>query len=330
MTGRQVKRRTFLALAGAAVAWPTLSRAQSSAIPTIGFVHARSREDTGGILAAFKKALTESGFEEGRSVRIEWRFADGHYDRLPEMAAELVARKVSLIVGGSDPAALAAKAATSTIPIVFAVGLDPVRLKLVDGIGRPAGNATGISILTASLEPKRLGLLRDLLGPDRRLAVLINPKLATAPILLGDIDAAANAIGWKAKVYQASAEAEIDAALEQIEAEHVSALEVAPDPFFDTQSEKFASWAAQRKIPTMFQFRSYAQAGGLMSYGIDLADAYRQVGLYAARVLKGESPANLPVLQPTKFEFVINMRTARILGLTFPPDLISIADEVID
>jgi len=330
MMGRQVKRRTFLTLAGAAVTWPALSRAQSSAIPTIGFLHARSREDTGAIVAAFKKALAESGFEEGRTLKIEWRFADGRYNQLPQLAAELAARNVALIVAGSDPAAMAVKQATFSIPIVFAVGLDPVKLKLVDSINQPTGNATGISILTASLEPKRLGLLRDLLGPDRTIAVLLNPTLVPSSSQLSDVESASSAIGWKTKVFWASSDGEIDKAFDQIEAEHVAAVEFGPDPFFDTRSEKLTSWAVQKKIPSMFQFRAYTQAGGLMSYGIDLADAYRQVGLYAARILKGVKPANLPVLQPTKFEFVINMRTARALGLTFPPGLISIADEVID
>jgi putative ABC transport system substrate-binding protein len=328
-----VKRRIFVAGLGIAAAWQAFALAQST-MPTIGFLHARSRRDTEYMVSAFKKALAESGFEEGRTLKIEWRFADGQYDRLAEMATDLVAGKVALMFAGTDPAALAAKRATSSIPIVFTIGGDPVKLKLVGSISQPAGNATGISILTTSLEPKRLGLLKDLLGPDRTIAVLFNPKLGAGPgqdrIVMRDVESAATAIGWKIKIFLADTDAEVDRALGQIEAEHVSALEVPPDPFFDTRRDKLASWAVQKKIPTMFQFRESALAGGLMSYGIDLSDAYRQVGLYTARILKGEKPASLPVLQPTIFEFVINMRTARALGLTFPPGLISIADEVIE
>jgi putative ABC transport system substrate-binding protein len=327
-----MRRREFITFVGsAAAAWPHVVRAQQFAIPTIGFLHARSREDTDHMVAAFKKALTESGFEEGRTLKIEWRFADGQYDRLAEMAIELVARKVALIHAGADPAALAAKEATSSIPITFVIGADPVKLKLASSINHPAGNATGISILTELLEPTRLGLLRDLLGPDRTIAILLNPTFGPAnSIMIKNVESAATAIGWKTKLYWAGTDAEIEKALAQIEAEHVAAVDITPDPFFDTRRAKLASWAVQNKTPTMFQFRESAQAGGLMSYGIDLADAYRQVGLYAARILKGERPGNLPILQPTRFEFVINMRTAKALGLTVPPDLISIADEVIE
>jgi len=323
-----MRRRDFLVLVGGlAGAWPLTARAQQPKMPTIGFLHARSREDTSYMVAAFTQALAEAGFEDGKTLRIEWRFADGQYDKLKQMATDLVAYKVALIVAGTDFAALAAKEATSNIPIVFTAGRDPVKLKLVDSINKPAGNATGISVLTVSLEPKRLGLFRDLLGPDRTIAVLMNPNAA---FQLRDVESAASAIGWRTKLFWASADAEMDKALEQIEAERVAALEVEPDPFFDTRSEKLASWAIQKKIPTMFQFRRAVQEGGLMSYGIDLVDTYRQIGLYTARILKGEEPASLPVLQPTKLEFVINMRTAKILGVVIPPSLISIADEVID
>jgi len=322
-----MKRREIITLLGTAAAWPLTAWAQEPKMPTIGFLHARSREDTSYMVAVFRQTLADAGFEDGKTLRIEWRFADGQYDRLKQMAADLVAYKVALIVAGTDFAALAAKEATTNIPIVFTAGRDPVELKLVDSINKPAGNATGISVLTVSLEPKRLGLFRDVLGPDRTIAVLMNPNAA---FQLRDVESAASAIGWKTKLFWASADAEIDKALEQIEAEGVAALEVEPDPFFDIRGAKLASWAIQKKIPTMFQFRRAVQEGGLMSYGIDLSDVYRQVGLCAARILKGEEPGSLPVLQPTKFEFVVNMRTAKVLGLVFPPDLISIADEVID
>ena len=325
-----MKRRMFIAVLGAAAAWPAFASAQQSTMLTIGFMHARSREDTKHLVAAFKRALDENGFKEGKTLNVEWRFAAGQYDQLPQMAADLVSRRVALIVAGSDPAALAAKEATSSIPIVFVVGNDPVKLKLVGSMNEPEGNATGISILTASLEPKRLGLFRDLLGPDRSFAVLLNPKLAPVQFQFRDIVSAAKTIGWQTRVFWAATDTEMNQALEEIEAEQVSALEVGPDPFFDTRREKLASWAIQKKIPTMFQFREYALAGGLMSYGIDLADAYRQVGLYVARILKGGKPNDLPVLQPTKFQFVINMQTAKALGLTIPSSLLSIADEVVE
>jgi putative tryptophan/tyrosine transport system substrate-binding protein len=326
-----MKRREFITLlGGAAVTWPLTAHTQQPATAVIGFMHARSQADTAYLTAAFTRALAENGFIENQTLKIYWRFADGHYDQLPQMAAELVGRSVSLIVAGSDPAALAAKHVTSSVPIVFAVGGDPVQLKLVQSLNQPRGNATGISILTGSLEPKRLGLLRDLLGPDRAVAVLINPNLAPAQSEFHDVQEAARTIGWQPQVFWVGSDAELDAALEKIGTQHLSALEVAPDPYFDTRREKLVSWAAQNKLPTMFQFREYAVAGGLMSYGIDLADTYRQIGFYAARILKGEQPAELPVLQPTKFQFVINMKTAKALGLTVPSGLLSIADEVIE
>jgi len=325
-----VKRREFIAICGATIAWPAVAPAKRSTLPTIGFMHARSREDTENLVAAFRKALEEGGFEEGKTLNVEWRFADGQYDQLPQMAADLVSRRVALVVAGSDPAALAAKGATSDIPIVFVIGNDPVKVKLVASMNKPAGNATGMTILTGTLEPKRLGLLRDLLGLDRTFAVLLNPKLAPAPTILRDVESAAKAIGWQTRAFWAGSDTEMNEALKQIEIEQVSALEVAPDPYFDTRREKLVSWAVQKKIPTMFQFREYALEGGLMSYGMDLADAYRQIGRYVVRILNGGRPNDLPVLQPTKFQFVINIRTAKALGLSIPSGLISIADEVIE
>ena len=325
-----MKRREFIALAGGAAAWPLVARAQQPAMPVIGFMHARSQADTAYYTMSFLRGLAENGFIENQTVKIDWRFADGHYDRLPQMAADLVGQSVSLIAAGSDPAALAAKHASASVPIVFSVGGDPVQLKLVQSMNEPQGNATGISILTASLEPKRLGLLRDLLGPDRAIAVLINPKVAPAQNQVRDIEMATKSIGWQPNFYFVSSDPELDAALEKIETQNLSALEVAPDPFFDTRRERLVAWATKNKMPTMFQFREYVVAGGLMSYGIDIVDAYRQVGLYSARILRGEKPADLPVLQPSKFQFVVNMKTAKTLGLTFPSGLLSIADDVIE
>jgi putative ABC transport system substrate-binding protein len=325
-----VRRREFITLFGAAVGWPVAARAQQTTVPVIGFMHARSQADTAYLTTSFIHALAENGFVENKTLEILWRFADGYYDRLPQMAADLVSRSVSLIVAGSDPAAVAAKHASTSVPIVFGVGGDPVQLKLVQSLNEPKGNATGISILTASLEPKRLGLLRDLLGSDHAIAVLINPKGPPAQNLFRDIEAATKSMGWQPNFYWVSSDAELEAALEKIGAQNLSALEVAPDPFFDTRRERLVAWATQNKVPTMFHFREYVVAGGLMSYGIDIGDGYRQLGLYAARVLKGEKPADLPVLQPTKFQFIINMKTAKALGLTFPSGLLSIADEVIE
>jgi putative ABC transport system substrate-binding protein len=329
--GVAMRRRDFVkATAISAVTWPFVARAQQSTTPVIGFMHARSQADTAYLTTAFLRALAENGFIENQTLKVLWRFADGHYDQLPPMAVDLVGRSVSLIVAGSDPAALAAKHASASVPIVFAVGGDPVQLQLVQSLNEPRGNATGISILTGSLEPKRLGLFRDLLGPDRTVAVLINPKLAPAQKEFHDIETATKAIGWQPEFFWVSSDAELDTALEKIQTQHLSALEVAPDPFFDTRREKVVGWATRNKVPSMFHFREYPVAGGLMSYGIDIGDAYRQLGIYAARVLKGEKTADLPVLQPSKFEFVINMKTAKVLGLSFPPGLLSIADEVIE
>jgi putative tryptophan/tyrosine transport system substrate-binding protein len=325
-----VKRREFITLLGSAATWPLAARAQQPAMPEVGFLHARSPDDTALQVAALRRGLAEIGYIEGQSVTIEYRFALGQYDRLPMMGEELARRPVAVLVAGSDPAALAAKAATTTIPIAFAVGADPVKLGLVASYNRPGGNATGMNILTSTLEAKRLGLLRELVPQAATIGILLNPNYPQAESHLRDMQEAARAVGLQIHVLRASTDREIEAAFESVAQHTILALAVSADPFFDTRRDKIVASAARYAVPTMYQFREHAVAGGLMSYGIDLPDVYRQVGGYAGRILKGAKPADLPVLQPTKFEFVINRRTAKALGVTFSDNLLSLADEVID
>jgi putative ABC transport system substrate-binding protein len=326
-----IGRRQFITLTGgAAAAWPFAARAQQPPMPEVGFLHARSPDDTALQVAALRRGLAEIGYIEGQSVTIEYRFALGQYDRLPMMAEELARRPVAVLVAGSDPAALAAKAATTTIPIAFAVGADPVKLGLVASYNRPGGNATGMNILTSTLEAKRLGLLRELVPQAATIGILLNPNYPQAESHLRDMQEAARAVGLQIHVLRASTDREIEAAFESVAQHTILALAVSADPFFDTRRDKIVASAARYAVPTMYQFREHAVAGGLMSYGIDLPDVYRQVGGYAGRILKGAKPADLPVLQPTKFEFVINRRTAKALGVTFSDNLLSLADEVID
>jgi putative ABC transport system substrate-binding protein len=326
-----IGRRHFIsALGGAAATWPLATRAQQPTMPVIGFLHARTPEDSKPQVAAFRRGLSESGYPEGQSVTVEYRWGRGQYDQLPAMAAELVRRPVALLVAGSEPAALAAKAATSTIPIVFSVGTDPVKLGLVLSFNQPGGNATGMQMFTTMLETKRLGLLHELVPRAQTLGILLNPNFTTAQNQLVDLQEAAKSIGLRLQVFRASNAAEIEAAYEAIARERIPAVMVAADVLFDTRREQLIALAARHAVPAMYQFREYAAAGGLMSYGIDLPDNYRQVGVYAGRILKGAKPTDLPVLQSTKFEFVINLQTARALGIEVPPAVLSIADEVIE
>jgi putative ABC transport system substrate-binding protein len=326
-----VKRRKFITLlGGAAAAWPVTARAQQPAMPVIGYLSSRSPDDTRHLLAAFLRGLNEAGYVEGQNVTIEYRWALGQYDRLPALAAELVHRPVAVITTtGGEPAALAAKAATSTIPIVFLIGGDPVALGLA-GYKRPGGNATGMNILTATLEAKRLGLLHELVPQAAKIGVLLNPKFQPADSQSRDLQQAAPAIGLQIQVLRASTDSELDAAFEIVTQQRIAALAVTADPFFDTRRDKLVALAASHAVPTIYQFREYAVAGGLMSYGNDSIDTYRQAGVYTGRILKGANPADLPVMQPTKFEFVINLKVAKTLGLTLPSGLLSIADEVIE
>ena len=326
-----MRRRDFITLlGGAAVTWPLAARAQRPAMPVIGFLSSRSPDDTANLVAAFRRGLADSGYIEGQTVTIEYKWALGQYDRLPAMAVELTRRPVAVLVTtGGEPSALAAKTATSSIPIVFAMG-DPVKRGLAASLNRPGGNATGMSILSPDLEAKRLGLLHEILPQAVILGVLLNPNFPPAQEQLDEVQEAARATGLQIHVLRASIDREIDAAFEAVARLRVAALSVTSDPFFDTRRDKLIALAARYAVPTMYQFREYAVAGGLMSYGIDLPDVYRQVGTYAARILKGAKPADLPIQQPSKFELVINLQTARALGINIPPGVLAIADEVIE
>jgi len=323
-------RREFISLLGGAAAWPVAARAQQ-AMPVVGYISARSPDDTAHLVTAFRRGLSEQGFVEGQNVTIEYRWAFGRYDRLTAMAAELASRRVAVLVAtGGEPAALAAKAATSTIPIVFATGGDPVQVGLAGSYNRPGGNATGINIMTTTMEAKRLGFLHEALPKAVLVGVLMNPDFPGAESQLRDLQAAARALHLEIYVLRARTDREIEVAFENISRLHIAALEVTADPFFDTRRERLVALAAQYGVPTMYHFREYVAAGGLISYGIDSLDAFRQIGVYTGRILLGEKPSDLPVLQPTKFEFVINLKTARALSLEIPDKLLALADEVIE
>ena len=326
----RLHRREVITLLGGAAAWPLAARAQHPAMPVIGFLGVRSPDDT-VTLAAFRRGLNEGGFVEGQNVMVEYRWAIGQYDRLPAQAAELVQKPVAVLVSaGGEPAALAAKAATSTIPIVFTIGDDPVKLGLVASYIRPGGNLTGINIFTTTLEAKRLGLLHELVPQAAAIGVLLNANFPTAERQLRDVQGAARAIGLQIHALRANIDREIEVAFETVASQRIAALAVAASPFFTTRRDKIVALAARHAVSTMYTAREYAVDGGLMSYGIDVPDVYRQIGLYAARILKGAKPADLPVLQPTKFELVINLKTARALGLQIPAKLLALADEVIE
>jgi putative ABC transport system substrate-binding protein len=326
-----IRRREFIVTLGsAAAAWPLAARAQRP-VPVIGYLSARSPEDTAHLVPAFRRGLGEGGYVEGQNVTIEYRWSLGQYDPLPALALELVRQPVAVIVAtGGEPAALAAKAGTSTIPIVFLIGGDPVKVGLAASYNRPGGNATGMNILSATLEAKRLGLLHELVPRAATIGVLLNPKFQPAESQSKDMQEAARALGLQIHVLRGNTDREIEAAFETVAQHRIAALAVAASPFFDTRRDTLVALAARHAVPTMYHFREFAAAGGLVSYGIDPIDAYRQVGVYAGRILKGAKPADLPVLQPTKFEFVINLKTAKALGLDVPPGLSSMADEVIE
>jgi putative ABC transport system substrate-binding protein len=326
------RRQFFAFLGGAAVAWPLAARAQQPAMPTVGLLDPTSPDAYADLARAVRQGLKETGYVEGENVSIVYRFADNQIDRLPELADDLVRRRVTVVAAtGGPPSVLAAKAATTTIPIVFGVAQDPVRLGLVASLARPGGNLTGIGFLNTELAAKRLELLRELVPKANRVAVLVNPKsTANAATTLRDVEAAARAIGLQIQVFNASTSREIDAAFASFARDGADACFVSPDPFFRSRRVHLALLAMHHAVPTTYALRDYTEAGGLMSYGASLADAYRQVGVYSGRILKGAKPADLPVVQSTKFELVINAQTARMLSLTVPPSLLSIADEVIE
>jgi putative ABC transport system substrate-binding protein len=327
-----MKRRKFITLlGGAAAAWPLAARAQQPVMPVVGFLHSATSSSP-HLMAAFRQGLGETGHATGQNVAIEYRWAEGRIDQLPELAADLVRRRVAVIATpGSQPAALAAKAATPTIPIVFGVAEDPVKLGLVVSLARPGGNVTGINFFTAELAAKRLGLLHELVPGASRVGVLLNPADATrAESTLKDVKTAARAIGLRIHVAHARTGREIDMAFAAVVRERCDALFVGPDPFFYTRRVQLATLAARHGIPAAYAVRDYTEAGGLMSYGTDVADMFRQVGVYAGRILKGAKPADLPVEQSTKFELVINLNTVKALGLDVAPSLLARADEVIE
>jgi len=328
-----IGRREFIAaLGGAAVAWSLGARAQQPAMPMVGLIDAGSVDSDALLVTAFRKGLNEAGYVEGQNVMVEYHWLEGEYDRLPKLMADIVHRRVAVIATpGSNPAALAAKAATASIPIVFGVSLDPVRLGLVASLARPGGNATGINFFTNELVAKRLGLLHDMVPKAVRIAVLVNPTNAsTAETTLKDVKEAAPIIGMQIQILNATTIGEIDAAFASLARERPDALFVAPDSFLLSRREQFATLTSRDRIPAAYGNRGYVAVGGLMSYGIDFADVYHHVGVYTGSILKGAKPADLPVVQSTKFELVINLKAAKALGLEVPAGVLSIADEVIE
>ena len=327
-----MRRREFMiTLLGGAAARPCVARAQQAALPVIGWISSRSPGESDYLVAAFRQGLKETGYTESQNVSLEFRWAEGHYDRLSAYAVEFARRPVTIIVTtGGDPAAQAAKAATSKIPIVFVSGSDPVKVGLVSSLNRPGSNVTGIHLLLLGLGAKRLGLLHELMPMANPIGVLVNPNFADAQTQLSDVEHAAQSLGLILVMKNARTELEIDTAFAAFAQQKTGALLVVSDPFYASRRGQLAALALRHAMPAMFELREYAAAGGLMSYGPSLADGYRLGGVYAGEILQGAKPANLPVMQPSKFDLVINLTTAKALGLTIPDKLLALADEVID
>jgi putative ABC transport system substrate-binding protein len=327
-----MRRREFITLlGGAAAAWPLAARAQQSAMPVIGYLSSFPAEINPKFTQAFRQGLNDGGFSEGRNVTIDYRWdEEGRYDRLPKMAADLVVRRVSVLFASPIPAALAAKAATATIPIVFAIGSDPVQTGLVDSLNRPGGNVTGATFLSVELGAKRLELLRDLVPKIVSIALLVNPNNPNAAVQTKEMQAATSALGLQLNVVNAASQSEFDNAFATLSRERTDALVVSADPFFFSHRDQLAALALRHSVPAIYYAREFAVAGGLISYASSFADSFRQAATYVGRILKGEKPADLPVTLPTKFELVINLQTAKGLGIEIPPTLLARADEVIE
>jgi len=324
-----MKRRTFIAGLGSAAAWPFAARAQQAAMPVIGFLSSQSADDDTNRTVSFLRGLKETGYVEGQNVAVEYRYAENQYDRLPALAADLVRRRVAVILAAGPEAALAAKAATTTIPIVFSTGRDPVALGLVASLSRPGGNLTGRAIFYSELEPKQLQLLRDLLPNAAMVGVLADPAFPDTQSQIADLQAASHILGLLLVIVNAKTVTDLEMAFATFSQRRVGAVLVGNSTFFAPRTEQLAALAARYTLPAIFASREFALAGGLMSYGSSLGDTYHQLGIYTGRILKGEKPADLPVEQPTKFDLVINLKTAKALGLTIPETLLATADEVI-
>ena len=326
-----MKRREFIVALFGAAGMPLTARAQQQPLKSaVGYLSSRSLEESAEVIAAFRRGLLDGGFIEGQNLTIEFRWADGEYNRLAALAAELIDRRVSVIAAIGPPAATAAKAATATVPIVFQTGGDPVEEALVASLNQPGGNMTGVTLFTATLNPKRLQLLRELVPQNALIALLLNPNSTNAEIQLRELEAAAQSVGQQVLILNATSDRELEVAFAKLAEQRAGSLLIGSDPFFISRRDQIASLAARHAMPTIYNNRQYAEAGGLISYGTRVSDSHQAMGVYAARILKGEKPANLPIMQPAKFELVINLKTAKALGLTIAPSVLAIADEVIE